>query len=72
MVIKSNKLSITASFVAELNDFKLSATDFNLSRDYLNVDIDQINFVDYFNLMSPNLLLNLCMIKLDYTLIIFY
>jgi hypothetical protein len=36
--------------INEFNDFKLSATNFNLSRDYLDVDIDQINFVDYFNL----------------------
>ena len=52
IIIDDFKISLynESIIVNELNDFKLSATDFNLSRDYLNVDIDQINFVDYFNL----------------------
>ena len=52
IIIDDFKISLynESIIVNELNDFKLSATDFNLSRNYLNVDIDQINFVDYFNL----------------------
>ena len=52
IIIDDFKISLynESIIVNELNDFKLSAKDFNLSRDYLNVDIDQINFVDYFNL----------------------
>jgi hypothetical protein len=52
IIIDDFKISLynESIIINELNDFKLSATDFNLSRDYLNVDIDQINFVDYFNL----------------------
>ena len=52
IIIDDFKISLynESIIVNELNDFKLSATDFNLSRDYLNINIDQINFVDYFNL----------------------
>jgi hypothetical protein len=52
IIINDFKISLynESIIVNELNDFKLSATNFNLSRDYLNVDIDQIYFVDYFNL----------------------
>jgi hypothetical protein len=52
IIIDDFKISLynESIIVNELNDFKLFATDLYLSRDYLNVDIDQINFVDYFNL----------------------
>ena len=46
IIIDDFKISLynQSIIVNELNDFKLSATDFNLSRDHLNVDIELVLF----------------------------
>ena len=39
-----------SNIVNELNNFKLSASDLNLAKEYFNVDLNELSFVDNFNL----------------------